>query len=126
MNNTSPTSALRLLAVLFAGLMLLSACGSDSDSDASSDDAASTDDGGSSSDGNEYEAFCSSSTAFQSLASPDDLDDDLAQSLKDQAPAEIEADVTLVVDAVLAGDLSGDEVIDASRTIAAFHGDNCM
>lgn len=121
---TKSRTLLRLVAILAAGLFALGACGDDDDSaDAptSAEDSA----GEETSDG-DFAAYCEHSTAMTELAGPDSLTDELDANLRAEAPAEIADEIALTLDAFASGDFSSDEVIEASRTLTAFHGEHCM
>ena len=47
-------------------------------------------------------------------------------TLRAEAPAEIADEIALTLAAFASGDFSSDEVIEASRTLTAFHGEHCM
>lgn len=129
--NMNPTrSFLRLVAILAVGFFALAACGDDDDSadagsnDASTEDASNDgDDGGSDGD---FATYCEYSTQMTELAGPDALTDELDTNLRAEAPDEIAADVELTLDAFATGDFSSEDVVEASRTLTAFHGEHCM
>lgn len=124
-NNPHSRLLLRLVALLAAGVLALAACGDDDDAAATATGEAASDNDDGDNDG-DFTTYCEYSTAMTELGGPDDLTDDLDANLRKEAPAEIADEIELTLDAFASGDFSSDEVIEASRTLTAFHGEHCM